>query len=178
MENLDNYLKTLKSNLINRNELLNRYIEFGYDNDDEMFLDLDILLSSKYHNIKIVCNKLKRENQNEFRKDIIKRDKNCVITGTGKLCCEAAHIIPFSQCSNDNKYDIDNGLLLESGIHKLFDKYLWSINNNNKIVISNEILNDESYNILNKHNNKLIKLNKNQMNNMINHYEIFLSSNI
>ena len=39
--------------------------------------------------------------------------------------CEACHIIPFSESNN---FDIDNGLLLNSNLHKLFDKYYWSIN--------------------------------------------------
>jgi len=39
--------------------------------------------------------------------------------------CEAAHIIPFSLSEN---FDINNGLLLNCILHKLFDKHYWSIN--------------------------------------------------
>ena len=68
--------------------------------------------------------------------------------------CEAAHIIPFSKCEN---FDIDNGLLLNSILHKLFDKYDWSINPNSLCIEINKVSTD-IYNILKPYENKHIKI--------------------
>lgn len=174
MEQLDNYLKSLT--LLNKNELLNDYNNnnYNYDNYDEMSLDLNILLKTKYKNIKQVSNKLKCERKPKFRKEIVKRDRKCIISGAGKLSCEAAHIKPFNNCNEEEKYDIDNGILLESGIHKLFDKYLWSINNN-RVIVSKKILQDRSYDFINKYHNKKLNLNEKQIENLKAHYRIFLN---
>lgn len=63
--------------------------------------------------------------QDMYRKAIINRYKKCIISNMNIEVCEACHIIPFSESNN---FDINNGLLLNSNLHKLFDKYYWSIN--------------------------------------------------
>ena len=109
----------------------------------------------------------------QFRIDIVKRDKVCIISGEGKKSCEAAHIIPFVDSDESNKYNIDNGILLSASIHKLFDKYLWSINELSEIVISNELLDDNHGYLIRKFGGKKLNLNDNQMKNMNSHYHIF-----
>jgi predicted restriction endonuclease len=66
----------------------------------------------------------KRIGQEEFRQKLAERyDSKCILTNTAKY--EACHIVPFSDTHN---MSIDNGLLLNSQHHKLFDDYIWSIN--------------------------------------------------
>ena len=92
--------------------------------------------------------------QCKFRNEIIKRYETCIITNMDELFCEAAHIIPFSESEN---FDIENGILLNCILHKLFDKYMFSINPDTLCVeVSNINL---KYNILkNINNKKIIKL--------------------
>ena len=65
--------------------------------------------------------------------------------------CEIAHIHPFNECLETQKYDPNNVILLGAHLHKIFDKYLWSINPETcKIELSEKCKNDTSYQINNK----------------------------
>ncbi|SFJ60086.1 HNH endonuclease [Jannaschia pohangensis] len=70
-----------------------------------------------------------RRYQSAFRQALMsKRPNRCAITGTSELSVlEAAHIIPYSERFADRDMP-ENGLLLRSDIHKLFDAHLISIN--------------------------------------------------
>ena len=89
--------------------------------------------------------KEKRINHDKFREEIIKRDKKCLLSNAPPEMCQAAHIIPHCDCSVDIRYNINNGLLLEAGIHLLLDEHLWSINQDSTVIVSNKLLNDENY---------------------------------
>lgn len=69
-----------------------------------------------------------RRYQSAFRQSLLsKRPNRCAITGTSELSVlEAAHIIPYSERFADRDKP-ENGLLLRSDIHKLFDAHLISI---------------------------------------------------
>jgi hypothetical protein len=122
--------------------------------------------------------KEKRLNQSEFRKYLIERDKCCIITTYNADMCDACHIIPHNECDNDNKYDINNGFLLEAGLHKLFDKYLWSINPDTKLIkVSTKIINDDSYRMINNYNGIYVNLTDNVIINLKNHYDNFKIKN-
>jgi len=107
-------------------KIYKKYCKFGYTNEELYKLHLDFMLNNLY-NIKLIKHTRKRLNQAEFRKKILKKfNYNCVVTN--ETCPEelaAAHIIPVSE---DENYDIDNGLLLRENIHKTFDNFKWSIN--------------------------------------------------
>lgn len=119
----------------------------------------------------------KRIGQNKFRHEIIERDKYCVLTKSNSDMCEACHIISYNECNASNKYDINNGILLESGLHKLFDKYLWSVNpTTQKVEVSNKLLNDNSYWLINKYNNNKLNFNDNILNNLVMHYNKFIKN--
>lgn len=70
-----------------------------------------------------------RRYQSLFRKTLLaQRPRCCAITGTSEVSVlEAAHIIPYaSKFANRDKPE--NGILLRSDIHKLFDVHFISIN--------------------------------------------------
>ena len=148
-----------------------------YDKEDIdlIFYEFNMIYNNEK---KIFESKEKRINQDQFRENIIKRDKKCILTGSNSDMCEACHIIPYSDSNNIQKYDINNGLLLERGIHNLFDKHLWSINNDSIVVVSDKILNNESYKLINYCNKKKLLLNKKQLEYLDIHYNIFLSNDI
>jgi len=76
-----------------------------------------------------------RRNQSAFRRTLLsKRPNRCAITGTSELSVlEAAHIIPYAERFADRDKP-ENGLLLRSDIHKLFDAHLISINPETKAI--------------------------------------------
>ena len=75
--------------------------------------------------------------QERFRRELIKRDQTCILS---KLCyevCEGAHIVNKEWvCKNDKKIRFSkcNGILLNSNLHKEFDRYYWSINVENLCI--------------------------------------------
>ena len=66
-----------------------------------------------------------------------KYEKKCAVTGEKTLpVLEAAHIKPFA---DSGPYYINNGILLRSDVHKLFDKGYMTITSDYKIEISHRI---------------------------------------
>ena len=151
----------------------NNYKLFNYDNYKELKIDLDFLLYNLYTNINItnLQQKEQRLDQNSFRKELIKKYNKCLISDSIDIECEACHIIPYSICKN---FDIDNGLLLSSDLHKTFDKYYWSINPNTLKIEINKNINDCGK--IKKYENVQINLNLNNniYNNLLYHYNIFI----
>jgi ParB/RepB/Spo0J family partition protein len=110
--------------------------------------------------------------QNYYREGLINRYKKCIISGMHMEVCEACHIIPFSESEN---FDINNGILLNSVLHKLFDKHYWSINPSTLCVEISNKCND--FEFLQEYNNKCIDiLNQydDTKHNLRNHYDIFI----
>lgn len=120
----------------------------------------------------------KRIQQDTFRNNIIKRDKCCVLSSAPFDMCQAAHIIPHCESDTWLRYNIDNGILLGSGIHSLFDKYSWSINQECVVVVSNKLLNDKIYKYhINKYHGKKLSLSEMQLKNLESHYAQFMIMN-
>ena len=171
MNTIEIYLDNLKNNNLDY-EMYNRYEEFGYVNKDLFKIDMDFILENFYKNVKIVELKSKRLNQTEFRKEILKKYKKCVISGNNcEYEIEGCHIIPVS---DDGNYDIDNGLLLERNLHSTFDKYLWSINPNTLFIECGTLKNIGS---IEKYRGKkiILPMNTSLYNNLSCHYNKFLS---
>ena len=108
---------------LNNVELYNLLIESYTQTKVDFFM---------YHEFKYIHldtkEKPKRKNQKMFRMDLIDRYKKCIITDCHEIVCEACHIINFEECKDDDKYNVNNGLLLRSDIHKLFDNGYLKIN--------------------------------------------------
>ncbi len=125
MQKLEKYLDQYENKSL-CDTIYNDYSLFGYLDEKLYRLHLDFMLNNLY-NIKLVTHTRKRLNQTEFREEILKKfNRTCVITG--ETCLDeltASHIIPISEEEN---YDVDNGLLLRENIHNTFDKFRWSIN--------------------------------------------------
>ena len=106
--------------------------------------------------------KEKRKDQQSFRQDVIERYETCLVTGCNYIVCEACHIIPHSDCNEDIKYDVNNGLLFRADLHKLFDNKKLKINPESlKVELSNDILTDISMNEYHQYNNKKINIHIN-----------------
>lgn len=171
MNKLEQYLDNYENKELT-NYIYDMYEFFSYKDKNLYLYHLNFLLENIY-SIKIIENKRKRLNQNEFRKEIIKKFNNtCIITGI--TCIDeltAAHIIPITE---DENYDIDNGLLLVENLHKTFDKYFWSINPDSLLIEINHNINVGS---IIKYNNLKINLqiNDSLYYNLKIHHDIFIN---
>lgn len=65
---------------------------------------------------------------NEYRTKVKSLFEKCIIcqnTGDCNIaCCQVAHIWNHSQCDDESKYNIYNGVLMCANTHLLFDKHL------------------------------------------------------
>ena len=173
MNKLEEYLDKNDNKEIIKDEIYD-YKKFNY-NDEIIFNNhLNFLLENIY-NIKIIENDKSRVrlSQKEFRKELLKKFNNkCIITNEDCLDeLEACHLIPINE---KESYNINNGIILTSNLHKTFDKYLWSINPKTlKIEINN---NKNVGNIKKYVGNKVnIKLNDELFNNLDYHYSNFIN---
>ena len=84
-----------------------------------------------------------RVGQGAYRKRIIHRwEYKCAVTNFNKLdILIASHIVPWSKCSDKERLDVNNGLLLSPTYDALFDKHLITFDNKGKIQLSDKIEN-------------------------------------
>ena len=107
-----------------------------------------------------------RNGQKGFRDKLIKKYQKCPLDNINYTLCDAAHILPHSECDTKlDAYNVNNGILLSSTMHKAFDRNLFTIDENTckvKILEENilKIDNKDNKNINNK-DNKDNKDNKN-----------------
>lgn len=164
-------------------EDITKYIN-EYDIEKSQDINLETILFVIYDLYKYTPSKdtledkIKRSLQYKFRESLKQKYSKCVISNRNVEICEACHIIPFCESELENKYNINNGLLLSSDLHKLFDKFMLSINEKMCVQLSKNILNDESYKDYHKYHNKKLNLNKETMKNLSHHYKTFSKLNI
>ena len=82
-----------------------------------------------------------RVGQGWYRQEILKKwgDK-CSITGCSLTeILISSHIKGWSECNEDERLDIDNGILLSPHIDSLFDKHLISFEDDGSIIISDKV---------------------------------------
>jgi len=82
-----------------------------------------------------------RVGQGYFRQQIIEKwDGQCPISGIDILpILISSHIIPWSESDDQERLDVENGILLSPLYDALFDKHLISFEDDGKIVISERL---------------------------------------
>lgn len=81
-----------------------------------------------------------RVNQNIFRKRLLQYYKKCCLCGLSNTdLLVASHIKPWSVCKTEEKLDINNGFLMCPNHDKLFDQGWITFNDEGKIIISDEL---------------------------------------
>ena len=119
----------------------------------------------------VLCEQRNPILQKEYRNKLVDRFKSCIVTKLHSDLCEACHIIPFNECEN---FDINNGLILNPIIHKLFDIHHLSINPLTSCIEINN--GSEYYDFMKEYENKKIKILSKFpiiLKNLKEHYEIF-----
>ena len=79
-----------------------------------------------------------RRGQGTYRKKLIdKYNSTCIITQVNiPQVLVASHIKPWAICNNDERIDVNNGLLLSATYDRLFDSGLITFDNSGKMKIS------------------------------------------
>lgn len=82
-----------------------------------------------------------RVGQGAYRKRIIHRwEYKCAVTGFDKLnVLIASHILPWAAADDNQRHDVNNGILLSPTYDALFDKHLITFENSGKIILSDSI---------------------------------------
>ena len=86
-----------------------------------------------------------RIGQGAYRKSVLFRwDFKCAVTNYNKAdILIASHIVPWKDATNEERLDVDNGILLSPNYDALFDQHLISFENNGKIILSKSLLNSK-----------------------------------
>ena len=84
-----------------------------------------------------------KRKDDKFRENVkIRYNNECIISGTD-MPCQVCHIVPFNKCSEKEKYDVNNGIILRDDIHTLFDSNEIKIDPDSlTIKISDNIMNN------------------------------------
>jgi hypothetical protein len=82
-----------------------------------------------------------RVGQGYYRQQIIERwEGRCPVSGvTITPLLIASHIVPWSQSNDEEKLDVNNGILLSPNFDALFDRHLISFENDGSILISDKL---------------------------------------
>jgi len=82
-----------------------------------------------------------RVGQGYFRNQLIERfDNKCAVTNTSIVSIlVASHIVPWSESTEEERLDVNNGILLSPLYDALFDKHLVSFADNGSIIFSKTI---------------------------------------
>jgi hypothetical protein len=99
-----------------------------------------------------------RVGQGAYRSSILYRwEYKCAVTNYSKYdILIASHIVPWKDSNNDERLDVDNGILLSPNYDALFDRHLISFENSGKIILS-EVLKGSDYQKLGVSGNEFIK---------------------
>lgn len=86
------------------------------------------------------------DKKQEFYNIVIEKFKKCAISKHPQTRCDVVHIKQHIDAAHELLYDINNGLLLDSGIHKIFDQHYLSIHpDTNCVEINKEYLDYDRY---------------------------------
>ena len=86
-----------------------------------------------------------RVGQGWYRQALLEKfDRKCAVLGSGpERILIASHIVPWSESNDDERLDVENGILLSPVYDALFDRNLISFNSNGLILISKALKKDE-----------------------------------
>lgn len=78
-----------------------------------------------------------RRGQGIYRTNLMRIEKRCRLTGVDDArLLVASHIKPWKDCSNEERLDGHNGLLLSPHVDRLFDRHLISFSDDGQIIVA------------------------------------------
>ena len=86
-----------------------------------------------------------RVGQGYYRQQIIEKwEGKCPVTQSELLkILISSHIVPWSECNDRERLDVENGILLSPNVDSLFDKHLISFSDNGQMIISERLSGEE-----------------------------------
>lgn len=120
-----------------------------------------------------------RINQSTYRDKLLKIYNECPLTGIrDQRILIASHIKPYHKCKDEEKYDINNGIMLSPLADKLFDKFLISFDEKGNIMYSKNLLANDLELINNHFKRKYIVIkNELMLKYMKYHIKVFIERN-
>ena len=114
-----------------------------------------------------------RVGQGSYRRELLNKFQNkCAVTGAElKEILIASHIVPWKDSSDEERRDVNNGILLSPTYDALFDKHLISFDDLGSIIISSKIKN--LVNVLGIDPNAKVKVDDEMKNYLSRHREQF-----
>jgi predicted restriction endonuclease len=88
----------------------------------------------------------------------------------------SSHIVPWSESNDDERLDVENGILLSPNIDSLFDKHLISFKDNGEILISS-LINDVNLKSLDLDKTIIIPISEGMKKYLKRHREKFYEKN-
>ncbi len=122
-----------------------------YTNTEELIIDNESDRNKNTEREQVVSARI---GQQEFKRKLLdKYNDKCIITELSvRPALIASHIKPWAVSNNDERVDVNNGLLLSATYDRLFDSGLITFNKDGKIIISN---------IISPNDLKILNINKN-----------------
>lgn len=86
-----------------------------------------------------------RVGQGYYRQQIIEKwESKCPVTKSELLqVLISSHIVPWSECNDKERLDVENGILLSPNIDSLFDKCLISFSDDGQMISSSKLSDEE-----------------------------------
>lgn len=109
-----------------------------------------------------ILNIKNQRSDHKFIVDVKQRyDNKCIISNCPLYVCQICHIKTFAECSYDEKYDVNNGIILRNDLHCLFDRHMLKINPNTLCIeLDKNILSDITMIEYHKYNNMKVNIHK------------------
>lgn len=100
----------------------------------------DIVLSDGISSTEKVQMILERVGQGRFRRGLLEKWGECPITTLSlHAVLRASHIKPWSRSTDEERMDIDNGLLLSANMDAMFDEGYISFDEDGRIMVSSSV---------------------------------------
>lgn len=123
-----------------------RFIRYGELDDRDLLGDLSEIRKGKISKTEKQRLASARIGQGEFRNSLLRLWRQCPVTGcANQALLRASHIKPWRCCSNWERLDPYNGILLSPNVDAAFDRGLLSFGGDGKILISEEFSLKDSY---------------------------------
>ncbi len=112
--------------------------QLDYDFVSDPVIDLDSLKPNNTERSGLVTS---RVGQGAYRKSILHRwEYQCAVTGfDDPRILIASHIVPWKEATDEERLDVENGILLSPTYDALFDKHLITFDNKGSIILSEDI---------------------------------------
>lgn len=149
------FIQTLDSGNKNRKAIQFKFAAESFSQESINYTEKRNIIHTKTH---LKPNKTEskglvtsRVGQGFYRQELIKKfDNKCAVTGINiEEILIASHIVPWRHSNDEERLDVENGILLSPLYDSLFDRNLISFEDNGEIIISEKVQDKELISLLN-----------------------------